>query len=90
MGFVNHGCIRGEISNNQINYCSTHIMVCTYQMLLSLKENKIQTSNDKNKTYRPATQRLGSVKHEKRDKQKRYVFTILQNKTEVQADRSGT
>jgi len=38
-------------------------------MLLSLKENKIQTSNDKNKTYRPATQRLGSVKHEKRDKQ---------------------
>jgi len=24
-------------------------------MLLSLKENKIQTSNDKNKTCRPAT-----------------------------------
>jgi len=39
-------------------------------MLPSLKENKIQTSNDKNKTYRPATQRLWSAKHEKRDKQK--------------------
>jgi len=38
-------------------------------MLLLLKENKVQTSNDKNKTCRFATQRLGSVKHEKRDKQ---------------------
>jgi len=57
-------------------------------MLLSLKENKIQTSNDKNKTYRRATQRLGSVKHEKRDKQN-YVFTALQNKTKFQTDQSG-
>jgi len=43
-------------------------MVWTYEMLLSLKEHKIKTSNDKNKTCRLAAQRLGSVKHEKRDK----------------------
>jgi len=44
-------------------------------MLLSLKENKVQTSTDKNKTCRPATQRLWSVKHEKRDRQN---ITFLQ------------
>jgi len=37
-------------------------------MLLLPKENKVQTSSNKNKTCWHAIQRLWSVKHEKRDK----------------------
>jgi len=58
-------------------------------MLLSPKENKVQTSNDKNKSCWTATQRPWSVKHEKRDKQNTTFTQRCQSDTKFQTDQSG-
>jgi len=51
--------------------------------LLSPKENKVQTSNDKNKTCRTATQRLWSVKARKTWQTNYHVFTVLLSNTKT-------